>query len=282
MTQKYLKNKRITSGRAIYKILERWKKDFVKRLEDRESKGAFYEMKDDIVDGFIADIKYDLPEYFESELPPVMKQGAKGNIAKYSDLLPTGYSLAFDLPTSPASNYVRDLVDLHLSTRDGSTLKTTRDELRRIIADGLDDQGSYGSIAKNIRELDPFVFSKTRAKLIAVNEIGRAYGWADSEPARVLSSDYVMEKKWETSQDEKVRPDHVANQAEGWIPMDRSWKATGDTYAPSHDINCRCTSTDKIIGIKTARGVIDTKSMSLLEIVNTARKMNLHGEKIRV
>lgn len=38
MTQKYLKNKRITSGRAIYKILERWKKDFVKRLEARESK----------------------------------------------------------------------------------------------------------------------------------------------------------------------------------------------------------------------------------------------------
>lgn len=82
MTQKYLKNKRITSGRAIYKILERWKKDFVKRLEDRESKGAFYEMKDDIVDGFISDIKYDLPEYLESELPPVMKQGAKENIAK--------------------------------------------------------------------------------------------------------------------------------------------------------------------------------------------------------
>ena len=171
-------------------------------------------MKDDIVDGFIADIKYDLPDYFEKELPTVMEQGAKANITKYSELLPTGYSLAFDLPTSPASNYVRDLFDLHLSTRDGSTLKTTRDELRRIIADGLDNNGSYGSIAKDIQTLDPFVFSKTRAKLIAVNEVGRAYGWADSEPARVLSADYVMEKQWETSNDEKVRPDHVANQSE--------------------------------------------------------------------
>lgn len=279
MTQKYLKNKRITSGRAIYKILERWEKDFVKRLEARESKGAFYEMKDDIVDGFIADIKYDLPDYFEKELPTVMEQGAKANITKYSELLPTGYSLAFDLPTSPASNYVRDLFDLHLSTRDGSTLKTTRDELRRIIADGLDNNGSYGSIAKDIQTLDPFVFSKTRAKLIAVNEVGRAYGWADSEPARVLSADYVMEKQWETSNDEKVRPDHVANQSEWWIPMDKSWKATGDEYAPSHDINCRCTSTDKIVGIKTARWILDTKLMTFPELIETARKNGICREK---
>jgi len=128
-----------------------------------------------MIDEFIADIKYDLPDYFEAEIPAVMKKGAEKNIKKYKDVLPTGYNLAFDLPTSPASNYVRDLVDLHLSTRDGSTLKTTRDEIRKIIADGLDDKYSYGQIAKNIEELDPFVFSKTRAKLISVNEIGRAY-----------------------------------------------------------------------------------------------------------
>lgn len=29
---------------------------------------------------------------------------------------------------------------------------------------------------------DPFVFSKYRAKLIAVNETGRAFGWANHEP----------------------------------------------------------------------------------------------------
>lgn len=279
MTQKYLKNKRITSGRAIYKILERWKKDFIKRLEKEESKGAFYELKEDLVEWFIGEIKYDLPNYLEEEIPKVMEVWAKANITKYSALLPTGYSLAFDLPTSPASNYVRDLVDLHLSTRDGSTLKTTRDELRRIIADWLDNNGSYGSIARDIQELDPFVFSKTRAKLIAVNEIGRAYGWADSEPARVLSADYVMEKKWETSKDEKVRPTHVMNWEQGWIPMEKEWWATGDLYAPSRDINCRCTSTDRIIGIKTANGILDTKSMSFMELIETARKNHICREK---
>jgi len=38
MTQKYLKNKRITSGRAIYKMLVSWKKNIVKRLKAREDK----------------------------------------------------------------------------------------------------------------------------------------------------------------------------------------------------------------------------------------------------
>jgi len=171
MTQKYLKNKRITSGRAIYRIFQKWSKDFCKLLDEKEVKGAFFETKEDLVTGFIGEIKYDLPEYYRENLPDVMEEGAKASIEKYKKLLPVGYSLAFDLPTSPASIYLRDLIDLNLSTRDGSTLKTTRDELRRIIADGLDDGKSYGQIAKEIREVDPFVFSKNRAKLIAVNEI---------------------------------------------------------------------------------------------------------------
>jgi len=61
-----------------------------------------------------------------------------------------------------------------------------------------------------------------------------------------------MEKLWETSSDEKVRPEHKANEDEGWIKMEDTWQATGDEYAPSQDINCRCTSTDRITAIKTA------------------------------
>lgn len=111
----------------------------MRRLEKEEKKEFFREKKEDIVNGFIADIKYDLPDYFDKELPPVMKQGAKKNIRKYKDILPEGYKLSFDLPTAPAVKYIEALKDLHLSTRDGSTLKTTRDELRRILADGVRD-----------------------------------------------------------------------------------------------------------------------------------------------
>jgi uncharacterized protein with gpF-like domain len=76
-----------------------------------------------------------------------------------------------------------------LSQRNGSILKTTRDELRQLIADGIREGQSYGEIAKQIRETDPFVFSKARAKTIAVNEIGRSYGWANHEPGRVLTEE---------------------------------------------------------------------------------------------
>lgn len=143
-------------------------------------------------------------------------------------------------------------MDLYLSERDGSILKTTRDELRRIISKGLEEGQSYGEIAKQIQETDPFVFSKYRAKLIAVNEVGRAYGWANHEPARVLQGEgYVLQKEWTTSHDDKVRETHAANEGDGPIPLDSAFSGTGDQYAPSSvDINCRCTSSHKITAIK--------------------------------
>lgn len=91
-----------------------------------------------------------------------------------------------------------------------------------------------------------------------------------------------MEKAWETSNDEKVRPEHIANQAEGWIPMEKTWKGTGDDYAPSQDINCRCTSTDRIIGIKSISGIIDTKSISLEEIIALHKKNHFCNHKTSV
>jgi len=81
-----------------------------------------------------------------------------------------------------------------------------------------------------------------------------------------------MEKKWITSNDEKVRRKHRANEKEGWIPMSQAWKSTSDQYAPSHDIRCRCTSTDRIVGIKSAGGIIDTKNMSMDEVISLCRK----------
>jgi hypothetical protein len=64
-----------------------------------------------------------------------------------------------------------------------------------------------------------------------------------------------MEKKWNTSADEKVRPTHALNGSQGWIPFEKTWAGTGDEYAPSHDINCRCTGTDRIIGIKKTASI---------------------------
>jgi uncharacterized protein with gpF-like domain len=148
---------------------------------------------------------------------------------------------------------MRDLKDLHLSQRDGSISKTLKEDLKKIIADGVQEGLSYSSIAKQIRETDPFIFSKSRAELIAVNEVGRAYGFGTHEPSRVLVEDegYIMEKKWVSSNDDRVRKTHAENAQAGWIPFGSLFPGTGDEYAPSQkDIRCRCTSTSRIIGQK--------------------------------
>lgn len=64
-----------------------------------------------------------------------------------------------------------------------------------------------------------------------------------------------MKKIWATSEDEKVRPEHMANEAEGWIDFEDTWSGTGDEFAPSTDINCRCTSTHQITGIKDGKSI---------------------------
>lgn len=104
-----------------------------------------------------------------------MIEGAREPIKRYAELLPSGYSLAFDIDASPASKYLQDMRNLMLSERNGSILLTTKNELMSILSQGVQEGLSYGEIATQIRGTDPFVFSKTRAKLIAINEVGRAY-----------------------------------------------------------------------------------------------------------
>lgn len=267
LEQVYIRNQELTKTRALYKILQSQKARFIERLQRSEKHIKNLEIKitpDDLIDPFLDEIAPDVPEYLLTVLPTIMNEGAKGSIRRYKDLLPEGYSLSFDIETSPASNYLRDLEDLQLSQRQGSILKTTRDELRDIMARAIDDGKSYGELAKEIQQEDPWVFSKARATLIAVNEIGHAYGWGNHEPAVELGRQgYVLEKHWRTSQDERVRAKHTANEEaivegheKGWIPLEMEFPGTKDQFAPSiKEIRCRCTSTHRITAIDDGKSL---------------------------
>lgn len=74
MSTKYLRNKRITTARAIYRMLKRWKSEFVVLLRKQEKKSAFYEVKADFIDEFLKDIRPELPDFLKDELPTVMKK----------------------------------------------------------------------------------------------------------------------------------------------------------------------------------------------------------------
>jgi len=215
-------------------------------LEERDRSKSF-------VDDFFDSIREEVPNYLFIALPKIIKRWAAGPIKRFAKFLPEWYAIRFDIDSSPAVKYLTDMRELHLSQRQGSISKTTLAELKDIIAKWVDEWLSYTQVAKQIRETDPFVFSKSRSKLIAVNEIGRAYWFWSFEPSRVLAEEewYIMEKLWQTSHDDKVRKRHTMNESAGWIPLKNQFPGTWDQYAPSTiDIRCRCTSTTRIVGVK--------------------------------
>lgn len=153
---------------------------------------------------------------------------------------------------------------------------------------GVNDGKSYGEIAKEIQNEDPWVFSKARATLIAVNEVGRAYGWGNHEPALELQRQgYVLEKHWRTSQDDKVRPKHTANEAAiveghqpGWIPLDMEFPGTKDQFAPSvKEVRCRCTSTHRITAINDGKSIHPISKGSSPEDIRK-KHFEIFGKKV--
>jgi SPP1 gp7 family putative phage head morphogenesis protein len=259
---RYLRAQEILKTRDLSKIFSRQKEGFCDLLEGVEKKSG----NDDIWE-YVNRMNQEDVAYLISVLRPVIKQGAKPEILKYKNQLPVGYSTGFDLPTAPASKYLRDLKELHLSQRDGSISKTTNDEIRNLIREGLDRGDSYGEIAQEIRKTDPFVFSKSRANLIAVQELGQAYGFWNFQPAKDMQKQgYVMAKQWQAKKDMRTRPTHAQNEADWVIPLDQPFSGTGDQSAPSQEFRCRCTSSTEIVGIQ------DEKWLKMLKKYENLRK----------
>ena len=115
---------------------------------------------------------------------------------------------------------------------------TTRDQMQAVITKAIDEGWSYNQTAKEISgKFDGF--TRERAQRIAVFETGSAYEQGNKLFAQSLEDDgIVMEEQWVTSHDEKVRPEHAANEAEGWVEIGHVY-SSGDTDCPT-DPGCRC------------------------------------------
>lgn len=91
--ERYLRNQERMKGRAIASILRKQKQDFVDFLEKKDKISSFYEKKEPeieaTVDVFIATVVTQIPDYLSTSLPPIMKEGAREPISRYSELLPT-------------------------------------------------------------------------------------------------------------------------------------------------------------------------------------------------
>jgi hypothetical protein len=164
-----------------------------------------------------------------------------GGEAIYRDF---GIVAAFDVTNPQAVDYVYR----HGAELVSGVNNTTKGYIRTIIGDGLDQGWSYDRLAKALTErFSEFAVGKpqqhidSRAHGIAVTEIGNAYEQGNFITANELSSQgLTMEKSWLTVGDDNVDDECKINQAQGWIPIEDTFRS-GDMQPLAHPY-CRCTA----------------------------------------
>ena len=123
---------------------------------------------------------------------------------------------------------------------------TTRNQIRTIIANGIENHQSYTEVAKLIRQrfaemaaTAPQGHIRDRATLIAVDAIGQAYTDSIYAVAEAMAEvGMSMEKAWQTVDDDRVEAECAGNQAQGWIPLEAEFQS-GDDSPLAHP-GCRC------------------------------------------
>ena len=137
-------------------------------------------------------------------------------------------------------NYIRiyGLQHAELITR------TTKEQLKQLIQDGLNDGIGTEQIARNIRKKIPSM-AQFRAATIARTETHTAANFGSQAAAEATG--LVLMKEWAAAEDDRTRPDH--SDADGQVvPMDGSFTVGGvqlqfpgdPSGPPEQIINCRC------------------------------------------
>ena len=181
-------------------------------------------------------------ELFTRPLDAAMRQAlAEGSRVAIADL---HAEISFDLTNTRARTFLDGRAQRQLEFING----TTKRNLSAIIADGVRAAKSYTAIAKEIRAYYPETAKKLnyrhipdRATGIAVYELGAAFEQGNYDIASEMqSAGLTMEHAWLTVGDERVRPEHVGNEAAGWLPLNQAFP-TGHMMPPT-DGQCRCAS----------------------------------------
>lgn len=138
-------------------------------------------------------------------------------------------------------DYTKYWGDLNLSNYKGAISYTTKHDVLEILKNWLDNHLSGGEIRKQITDYNPLLFSKARARAIAVTETHKAYEFWNYQPMQQLASVWIpVTKKRHTCGDDKVRPEHQQAEDEGRVDIDYTFPSVGVKFPPG-GVNCRCT-----------------------------------------
>lgn len=172
----------------------------------------------------------------EAAAQAAMLQGAGNLIA---DL---GMKISFTLKNPRAIAYL----DEYGARQVANINETTRDYIQTIMVKSADEGWSYDRTAEAIAErFTEFAVGKpqahidSRAHLIAVTEAGNAALEGQMIVAQDLQDAGIeMEKKWSTIGDDRVTDGCRANEAEGWIALNKEFSS--GHQRPLRFPGCRC------------------------------------------
>ncbi len=153
-----------------------------------------------------------------------------------------GIDYAFDLKNPRAVAAIKDRAAAAVTEIDA----TTREEIARIVTQGMEEGYSYQKVARQIvAKYEEFGVGKpqahirNRAELIAVTEAAEAYETGNRLVIDEMTAvGLEMEMHWSTVGDEKVSDGCRQNAAVGWIPVDQTFPS-GHQHAPRFP-GCRC------------------------------------------
>lgn len=176
----------------------------------------------------------------------------RGARLAYKDLNMADAGVSFDLVNESALAYLQALKDIQLSDYRGSISRTTRRKIIEILTDAAESGASAQKTAEEImKQGKEGIFTRSRAQMIATNEIGRAYGEGNRQMVErfIAETGAIMEKAWLTVGDDRVTLQCQENEAVGWIGFNETFPSS-DLAAPRHDHpRCRCDTIHREIDI---------------------------------
>lgn len=235
-TNNYVNRKEKDVERALYRLFNREYKVLIELLKEQDTKKWFFNN----VQVLLGRLRNWTVDILKERVQTTVKKWADINARKYNPW----FTVDFDVVNSDARKYIDQLEQLHLSKAQWSIYKTTEEQIMLIANQAIEQWTSYTKVAEEIQETQPFVFSRARAELIGITEIGRAYEFGNWLPMKDIERQGgTVMKRWITAWDDKVRASHRANWLDWWIALDQNFSWTWDLYAPAKKVEpfrCRC------------------------------------------
>lgn len=118
--------------------------------------------------------------------------------------------------------------------------ESAQKKLQEIVTSSINEGWTRSELASVIKR-EWSDFSSTRATLIARQETAMALGAWKYKQFQESASQFWQNwrKRAQTTQDDKVRPEHKANEDAWWIPYNETFPWTWSMHEP-FGFNCRC------------------------------------------